>query len=208
MREMGIVEAALFSAGRVVSAEEIAAATKLPVDRVREGLHALAKVYDDRDSAIEVARIGDKWTIQIRDEYAERAQPFAPPEVPRDLLKTLSLIAYHQPLKQSTLFDMIGSKVYEHTQALEQLRLISRTVAGRTFDLATTRYFTEFFGVRTTDRDGIRLLLAGRVGVTNVEPRKPEVPTVTEAPAEGPAVPDAEGAPADASAPDDPITSA
>ncbi len=207
MNEAGIVEAALFSAGRVVSAEEIAAATKLPVDRVREALHGLAKVYDDRESAIEVARVGDKWTMQIREAYAERAQPFAPPEVPRELLKTLTLIAYHQPLKQSDLFDMIGSKVYEHTQALEQLRLISRTAAGRTFQLATTRYFTEFFGVRATDREGIRRLLAERVGVKYVERSAPAAAETPDSPAENEAAPESTTAP-DAAASGRAITSA
>lgn len=172
MNEQGIVEAAVFSAGRVVTIEEVAAATKLPAERVREALHALEKAYDARASAIEIARVGDKWTMQIRAEYAVAAEPFAPPEVPRDLLKTLALIAYHQPLKQSDLFNMVGSKVYEQAQALEQLRLISRKPSGRTFELLTTRYFVEFFGVRTTDRDGIRRLLAERAGVKYVEPPK------------------------------------
>ena len=176
MNEQGVVEAALYSAGRVVSVEEIAAATKLPADRVRGALHALEKAYDARGSAIEVARVGDKWTMQIRSDYSEKAEPFAPPDVPRELLKTLALIAYHQPLKQSDLFDMIGSKVYEHTQALEQLRLISRKPAGRTFDLITTRYFAEFFGMRPADREGIRRLLAERAGVKYVEPPLPEPP--------------------------------
>ena len=157
-----------------MTVEEIAEATKLPVERVRGALHALEKAYDARDSAIEVTRTGDKWTMQIRGEYAEKAEPFAPPEVARELLKTLALIAYHQPLKQSDLFDMIGSKVYAHAQALEQLRLISRKPSGRTFELFTTRYFMEFFGVRATDREGIRRLLAERAGVMYVEP--PRVP--------------------------------
>ena len=206
MNEEGIVEAALFSAGRVVSVEEIAAATKVPAERVRESLLALAAAYDARGSSIEVARVGDKWTMQIREAYAERAQPFAPPEVSRDLLKTLSLIAYHQPLKQSTLFDMIGSKVYEHAQALEELRLVLRTPAGRTFDLTTTRYFIEFFGVRTTDREGIRRLLAERAGVPYVAPPEPDVPAA-EAPAANGTAPEAER-PRAAAAPEGTITSA
>jgi len=205
MNEAGIVEAALFSAGRIVSAEEIAAATGVPVERVREALVALAASYDDRGSAVEVARVADKWTMQIREAYAERAEAFAPPELPRDLLKTLSLIAYHQPLKQSTLGDMVGSKVYEHTQALEQLRLIARTPAGRTFDLTTTRYFGEFFGVRATDREDIRRLLAERAGVEYVEPTADAV--AAKAP-DGRSAPESAEQPEDVPAPEGTITSA
>ena len=80
-------------------------------------------------------------------------------------MKTAALIAYHQPILQSDLFDMIGAKVYEHTKALEELGLISRKPSGRSLSLATTRYFAEFFGLKSTDREGIRKLMAQKAGV-------------------------------------------
>src|SRR3989442_4399197 len=132
-------------------------------------LHGLASDYTKRESAIEVAQIGTKWTMQIRSEYAERARSFAPPEIDRDVLKTAALIAYHQPILQSDLFEMIGAKVYEHTKALEELGLISRKPSGRSLSLATTRYFAEFFGLKSTDREGIRRLMAQKAGVPYTE---------------------------------------
>src|SRR5207247_5715583 len=74
-------------------------------------------------------------------------------------------LADHQPTLQSDLFDMIGAKVYEHTKALEELGLISRKPSGRSLSLATTRYFAEFFGLKSTDREGIRKLMAQKAGV-------------------------------------------
>ncbi len=165
MNEGGVVEAALFSAGHPVAVEEIAQSTGLPADGVRELLKHLAADYESRGSAIEVAKVGDKWTMQIRMEYTDRAQAFAPPEIAKDLLKTAALIAYHQPILQSELFDMVGSKVYEHTQALESLNLINKKPSGRSFELTTTRYFVEFFGLKETNREGIRRLLAEKAGV-------------------------------------------
>src|SRR5205823_13580608 len=84
-------------------------------------------------------------------------------------LKTAALIAYHQPLLQSDLFDMIGSKVYEHTKALEDLGLVNRKPSGRSLALTTTRYFAEFFGLKSTDREGIRKLMAEKAGVAYKE---------------------------------------
>jgi len=165
MNERAIVEAALFSAGKVLTPEELARTTRLEPDAIREHLRALAREYTKRESAIEVAQIGTKWTMQIRSDYAERARTFAPPEIDRDLLKTAALIAYHQPILQSDLFDMIGSKVYEHTKTLEELGLINRKASGRSFALTTTRYFAEFFGLKSTDREGIRKLMAQKAGV-------------------------------------------
>jgi len=169
MNERAIVEAALFSAGKALTPEDLSRTTRLEAEVIKGHLRALAREYTKRDSAVEVAQIGTKWTMQIRSEYAERARAFAPPEIDRDVLKTVALIAYHQPLLQSDLFDMIGSKVYEHTKALEELGLITRKPSGRSLALSTTRYFAEFFGIKSTDREGIRKLMAQKAGVAYKE---------------------------------------
>lgn len=179
MSDRGIVEAALYSAGRALTVEELMRVTGFDEPVVKEHLRALARDYKKRDSAIEVAQIGTRWTMQIRREYTERARTFAPPEIDRDLLKTAALIAYHQPILQSDLFGMIGEKVYEHTRSLEDLKLISRKPSGRSLELTTTRYFAEFFGLKTTNREGIRKIMAERAGIVyrekpaEVEPSAP-----------------------------------
>jgi segregation and condensation protein B len=185
MNERAIVEAALFSAGKALTADELARVTRLAPDTIREHLRALAREYTKRESAIEVAEIGTKWTMQIRSEFAERARAFAPPEIERDLLKTAALIAYHQPLLQSDLFDMIGSKVYEHTKALEDLGLVNRKPSGRSLALTTTRYFAEFFGLKSTDQEGIRKLMAEKAGVAYKERPEGTPAEAVPEPAEG-----------------------
>lgn len=190
MNDRAIVEAALFSAGRPLTLDELANATRLDPGRVREHLRHLAKDYEGRGSSIEIVPIGTKWTMQIRAAYADRARSFAPPEIERDLLKTAALIAYHQPILQSDLFDMVGSRVYEHTQALEGLGLISRKPRSHSFELVTTRYFAEFFGLKATDQDGIRRLMAEKAGIVYTE-RSAETPAGTADPE-----PTAEPAPA------------
>lgn len=194
MNERAIVEAALFSAGRALTAEDLARTTRLDPEVVKGHLRALAKEYAQRHSAIEVTPIGTKWTMQIRSEFADRARAFAPPEIDRDVLKTAALIAYHQPLLQSNLFDMIGSKVYEHTKMLEDLGLIARKPSGRSLALTTTRYFAEFFGLKSTGRDDIRRLMAQKAGIPykeKTEPSEPNADDVSAAPApvENPAAP-------------------
>ncbi len=146
--------------------------------------------------------------MQIRMEYTDRAQAFAPPEIAKDLLKTAALIAYHQPILQSDLFDMIGSKVYEHTQALESLNLINKRPSGRSFELTTTRYFVEFFGLKETNREGIRRLLAEKAGVKFTPKPAPAPEAAPEEPQE-PAAPPTEAPPpqTDAETPGQSITS-
>ena len=165
MSDPGVVEAALFSAGKPLAVEEIAQTTALPPEAVRAALAGLAKTYQERGSAIEVARIGDKWTMQIRSEYGEKAQAFAPPELPKDLLKTAALIAYHQPVKQSDLIRMVGSKGYEHVRALQDVGLVNAKPVGQTLELRTSATFPEFFGLPATERDEMRRLLGERAGI-------------------------------------------
>ncbi len=205
MSDRGIVEAALYSAGKAMTVDELVRVTGFDEAVVKEHLRALAREYRKRNSAIEVTQIGTRWTMQIRQEYTERARTFAPPEIDRDLLKTAALIAYHQPILQSDLFDMIGEKVYEHTKALEDLRLISRKPSGRSLELTTTRYFAEFFGLKTTNREGIRKIMADRAGIPYKE--KPPEPAEAEQVPEVPSgtTPDTPEGP-DATAPAPPPT--
>ncbi len=192
MSDRGIVEAALYSAGRALTVEDLVRVTGFDEAVVKERLRALAREYRKRDSALEVTQIGTRWTMQIRREYTERARTFAPPEIDRDLLKTAALIAYHQPILQSDLFDMIGEKVYEHTKALEDLKLIVRRPSGRSLELTTTRYFAEFFGLKSTNREGIRKIMAERAGIVYREkPAEAEAEPVPEPSANPPEGPEA-----------------
>jgi segregation and condensation protein B len=175
MTEQGVVEAALFSAGKPLAAEEIAQTTGLPPDTVRASLQALDTAYDERGSSIEVVRIGEKWTMQIRAEYGEKAHAFIPPELAKDLLKTSALIAYHQPIRQSDLVRMVGSKAYEHVKTLADHGLINSKPVGQTLELRTSASFPEFFGLPANDREEMRRLLAERTGTPPPKPA-PQIP--------------------------------
>jgi segregation and condensation protein B len=188
--DKAVVEAALYSAGRPLSLEDLVRVTGFDEGAVKEHLRALVQDYQKRGSALEITSIGSRWTMQIRQEYTEKARPFAPTEIARDLLKTAALIAYHQPLLQSELGEMIGEKVYEHTKALEDLKLITRRPSGRSLELTTTRYFAEFFGLKTTGREGIRRLMAERAGIPYHEraAEDPSGPDTTSGTSEDPGI--------------------
>jgi segregation and condensation protein B len=78
-------------------------------------------------------------------------------------LKTLALIAFHQPIKQSNLRRMIGPKVYDHVDELASHRLIYAKKHGSTEMLTTTKLFPEYFGINSTKPEEIREYLAKKV---------------------------------------------
>ena len=67
-------------------------------------------------------------------------------EIPKRLLKTAALIAYHQPMAQNKLVEMVGQVTYEHVSDLRELGLIDKRRDGNTRRLTTTRRFSEYFG--------------------------------------------------------------
>jgi segregation and condensation protein B len=204
-----VVEAALFSAGKPLSVEEIAQQTNLSADAVKEACKALAKEYDGRDTVLEVSKAGAKWAMQVRPQAAEPATKFAPPEIPAKLLKTLALIAYHQPMKQSELVDMIGTKVYDHVPELVERGLVKAREEGVTKILITTPLFPEYFGLDAEDREQVRATMAKLVGLPpppkktapgSHEPEGGESPPAEATPHEQPPG-SAEGGPEAAAAP-------
>ena len=168
MTEIAVVEAALFAAGRPLDVTTLARTTGLTEAATRLHLESLSVTYETRGSALEVALVAGKWTMQIRASYTERARTFAPPELPREVVKTAALIAYHQPILQSKLTDMVGDKAYEHVHDLLERDLISATPSGRTLELATSKRFSEFFGLKAKDAVEMKRFLAAQGGTGKV----------------------------------------
>lgn len=160
-----IIEAALFSAGKPLKLEELEVTTNIQKDKLRKYLKNLIKDYNNRESALEIAKVGDKYAMLLKPDYTATTRGLADMEIPYKVLKTAALIAYHQPIKQSELQDMIGSKVYDHVKELVELRLIRAKETGRTKLLTTTKLFPEYFGIDTTNRDEIKKWLVKKVGV-------------------------------------------
>jgi segregation and condensation protein B len=158
-----IVEAVLFSTPRPLRVADIARETGLPQTTIRKSIKDLASEYDERKSAIEIAKIGPSFSMQLRDDMADAATPFAEKEVPEEALKTAAMVGYHQPILQSDLTRMLGSGVYDHVRALRSLGLIKARRVGHTLELTTTKRFSEYFGITNTDREGIKEWLESKI---------------------------------------------
>lgn len=161
-----IVEAALFSAGKPISLDEIAENAGIPRKDVGKLIMELKHRYESLAGSLEVAKAGDKWAMQVRTEYAPSTTKLAPMEIPIKLVKTLALIAYHQPVLQSDLKDMVGDKVYDHIRELVDRGLVKKRVHERSYLIVTSEKFPEYFGIPAADREGIKTFLANKVGLT------------------------------------------
>lgn len=162
-----LVEAALFTAGRPVGVAELVDATGLDTKAAKRAVKALEMEYDEKgpQSAIEVKQAGEKWAMQLKTTYVVHAARLANMEIPKKTLKTLALIAFHQPLLQSELVEMVGSRAYEHVRELIDCGLVKARQDGLSKRLTTAPEFPEYFGIPTTDGHEIRTYLARKVGL-------------------------------------------
>ena len=112
---------------------------------------------------MEVVKAGDKYIMQVKKKYVDQSVMIAKPEIESNLLKTLTLIAFHQPLKQSNLRRMIGTKAYEHVDDLAAMKLIHTKKHGTTEMLTTTKRFPEYFGIDSIKPEEIRDFLIKKV---------------------------------------------
>jgi len=160
-----IIEAALFSAGKSITVEEISEATGLDRRTVRKAAKELIAEYSGRDSSLTVTQTVGGIALEVRAKYARYTMKLAEQEIPRMALKTLAIIAFHQPIKQSKLKMMIGSRAYEDVKTLREMGLISVRPEGRSYRLETSSRFPDYFGI-DPDPAEIKKHLADLVGVT------------------------------------------
>ncbi len=148
------LEAALFASGEPLDAVRLQNLVKRK--NVRELLQQLMDEYRQRGSALEIKEIEGRYVMQVMPEYAEKVRSLAPKELRAPVLRTLSMIAYHQPLTVAQLVDRRGASAYDHVRELEEWGLISATPQGRTRLLATTQRFAEYFNLDSADPEVIK----------------------------------------------------
>jgi len=165
LRAKGVVEAALFSSSHPLRIAEISDRTGLSKDVVRRSLDDLRRKYNRGESAIEISRIGQSYIMKVKEEYSDEVLEFSESHIGRDVLKTASLIAYHQPIMQSDLKILVGGKVYDHVKALRDLGLIITRRRGPTYELVTSGAFSEYFGLPSSNREIVKKVMAERIGI-------------------------------------------
>jgi segregation and condensation protein B len=194
-------EAVLFAAGKPLSVKELTDALGLADYRpVQRAVRTLEQTYTHRQSALEVRRVGDRYALQLREEYVPTVHSVTPVEMAPRTLKALTLIAYHQPILQSHLVRMIGDVAYEEVQHLRGLGLVHTEAKASTLELVTTRRFAEYFGIASTRPEEIRRFLEQRLGVLPATPAASAAPTPggPEAPVPPPDLSTGDPAPAEA----------
>lgn len=147
---MSLVEAALYVSGRPLDLNELCSILKTrSKEKVRKLTKTLLKDYEARNLALEILELKDeRYVLQLKADFT----PLVKRLVNRPLLsvgplKTLSYIAYRQPVSQKRVIDVRGHHAYGHIKMLKDMSLVATERAGRSILLRTTEYFADYFGL-------------------------------------------------------------
>ncbi len=144
------IEAALYSSGRALDAEQLARAAGISSKkRAMDEAKAIQSRMKSMLSAIEVVEYpGQRYAMQLKAEYTSVARKFATkPLLSKAALRTLSFIAYFQPITSADLALRRGSQAYDHLKDLEEVGFLAWERKGRSKLYRTTTEFSEYFGL-------------------------------------------------------------
>lgn len=152
-----LIEAALFSAARPLTVEELQTLEQdASLADVRQALDQLREVYDFNQHGVEVVELAGGFQILTRAHFAaalERAQfTIRTPKITGAAMETLAVIAYRQPVGRAEIEEIRGVSAAGVLRTLQERGLIE--VVGRGEELGrpllygTTSLFLETLGLR------------------------------------------------------------
>lgn len=143
-----IIEAALFLSPKPLGLNKLAELVGTgAILEVKQSIERLQNKYSE-DSGIEIVDLGNyKYKMRVKPQYADKVDKFA---VTTDLssaeLKTLALIAYKQPIKQSEVVASRGPDAYKHIKVLIDQNFVVAKKERNTLVLSTGPGFRRYFG--------------------------------------------------------------
>jgi len=145
-----LLEAALYVAGRPLSLNELCSVLSTrSKKRTKKFTKALIQEYSARNTALEILELKDeRYVLQLKADFTPLVKKLVNrPLLSSGLLKTLSYIAYRQPISQKRVIEVRGQHAYGHVKLLRDMGLVAAERAGRSMSLRTTDYFADYFGL-------------------------------------------------------------
>lgn len=148
--QLALVEAALYVAGRPLDLKELCSVLKTrSQNKVRKLVKTLLQEYTSRNTALEILELKDeRYVLQLKAEFAPNVRRLVKrPLLSTGPLKTLSYIAFRQPVSRKRVVEVRGRHAYGHIKLLREMGLVASERKGRSAILRTTEYFADYFGL-------------------------------------------------------------
>ena len=147
-----LLEAALFIADKGLRKEELSDLIGLPIEEIEGLLESLKKDMENKERGIKLVERNGEFLLQVKRNYLDRVRHLAPhQDMSRGVLRTLSVIAYHNPILQKEVVDIRGNGAYSHIEELKERNFIKSEKDGRTKLLSVTDHFLRYFEIESTE---------------------------------------------------------
>lgn len=148
--KMALIEAALYVTGRPIDIHTLGSVVGFrSEDKIRELARLVKEKYGNDGTCLEILELSDgRFVMQLKPQYVKHVKKLASRQLlTAGPMKTLSFIAYRQPIPQSYLAKVRGSLAYSHVKQLREMGLISEEKLGRTKVLRSTPNFADYFNL-------------------------------------------------------------
>lgn len=155
----GIIEAILFSAGRVVRIKELELSLEIDEKDIVSIIDDMNKEYENESKGIEILRINDGYQMCTKKEYYEYVYSVIDkrnkPKLSQASLETLSIIAYNSGITRAEIETIRGVSADATIYKLLEYNLIEEAgkldVVGRPMTYRTTEEFLKLFGYKNLE---------------------------------------------------------
>jgi segregation and condensation protein B len=150
LHDLALLEAALYVAGRPLDLKELCSVLNTrSKNKARKLAKTLMREYARRNTSLEILELKDeRYVLQLKAEFTPHVRKLVNrPLLSAGPLKTLSYIAYRQPISQKRVVEVRGRHAYGHVKLLKEMSLIAGERSGRSTVLRTTEYFADYFSL-------------------------------------------------------------
>ena len=153
----GIIEAILFSAGRVVKVKELMTALEISSDEIIKIIGQMQQDYSELNRGIEIIRVEDGYQIASKKEYYEYIYEVldkqSKPTLSQASLEVLSIIAYNPRAIRADIDAIRGVDSSASIYKLLEYNLIEQAgkadIPGKPMTYKVTQEFLKTFGLKS-----------------------------------------------------------
>lgn len=154
-----IIEAILFSAGRVVETKELMAILELSNEDIDVILQSMKAEFEEQGRGIEIIKVNNGYQLCSKKEYYDYIYPIfdnrAKPNLSTAALETLSIIAYNPKITRAEIEQIRGVNSDGTIYKLLEYNLIEEAgkldAPGKPTIYKTTPEFLKMFGISSLD---------------------------------------------------------
>lgn len=158
-KQKAIVEAILFSAGRVIKINELMAILEISSDEVIFIVNCMQEEYKKEDRGIEIIKVEDGYQLATKKEMYEYLYPIfdkrSKPNLSQAAMETLAIIAYNPKITRAEIEAIRGVNSDGTIYKLLEYNLIENVgkadLPGRPTMYSVTENFLKMFGITSLE---------------------------------------------------------